>query len=159
MQPGDCRACVEGFEGVVSVAVELARCYACGEEKPLDEFYPDSSKAAGRMSRCRACDLEKCQRYYAANRERILARHEPAPPREATCASCGEPFMATNGNQRYCKPGCRPAADTGATVDAVCDNCGRAFTARARDRRRGGGRYCSKTCGLRDRARPSRVAA
>jgi hypothetical protein len=81
VQPCDGRACVEGFEGVVSGAVELARCYACGEEKPVHEFYPDSSKAAGRMSRCRACDLEKCRRYYAANRERVLARHKTPPPR------------------------------------------------------------------------------
>jgi len=56
--------------------VEVARCYACGRDKPVDQFSPDSSKASGRMSRCRACDLEKSRRYYADadNRERKLAK-------------------------------------------------------------------------------------
>jgi hypothetical protein len=47
------------------------------------------------------------------NREKILARHEPAPPREPACAGCGDPFIATNGNQRYCNPSCQPTVDRG----------------------------------------------
>jgi hypothetical protein len=123
----------------------------------VHEFYPDSSKAAGRMSWCRACDLEKCRRYYAANRERVLARHM-TPPREAVCASCGETFIATNGNQRYCKPGCRPTGDMGAKVTVPCAWCGREFEARARDRARGGGRLCCKPHALQARNSPA-VAA
>jgi hypothetical protein len=143
---------------MVSAAVEVARCYACGEEKPLDEFYPDSSKASGRMSRCRACDLEKGRRYYRANRDRILARHERAAPREAVCPGCGEPFVATNGRQVYCKPGCRPTGDRGAKVTVPCAWCGREFEARARDRARRGGRFCCKSHALQARNSPA-VAA
>jgi len=139
---------------MVSAAVDVGQCYACGETKPVDEFYRDSAKASGRMARCKACDLAKCRTYYAANREKILARYEPAPPRDSKCEGCGETFIATNGRQVYCKPGCRPTVDRGAKVEAVCDNCGREFVARARDRKRGGGRYCRKSCALRDRGRP-----
>jgi hypothetical protein len=141
------------------VAVELARCYACGERKPVGEFPPDRSKAAGRMSRCRACDLEKGRRYYAANRERILARHQPAQPREATCPSCGEPFMASSGRQLYCNPVCRPSKRTGATVTVECGWCTKPFSARARDRERGGGRFCSRSCALQARNSPLRRPA
>jgi hypothetical protein len=64
---------------------EVGRCYVCGETKPIGDFYRDASKAAGRMSRCRACDLEKCRRYYEQNRERKLAymRARNAALREA----------------------------------------------------------------------------
>jgi hypothetical protein len=96
------------------------------------------------------------------NRDKALARVKAARPpvvsREVVCPGCGEPFMAI-GRQRYCKPECRPTGDRGAKVRAVCEHCGREFTARARDRQRGGGRYCSKSCGLRDRARKSRADA
>ena len=153
MQPCDGGPRREGLEGMVTAAVELARCYACGESKPVGEFYRDSSKAAGRMARCKAFDLDKCRRYYAENRERILARHEPVPSREAVCVGCGESFMA-KGRQRYCHPSCRPTADRGAKVEAVCDYCGRDFDARARDRVRGGGRFCGKSCSLRARSSP-----
>jgi hypothetical protein len=54
--------------------VEVARCYACGRDKRVDEFSPDRSKASGRSSICRACDRDKSKRYYEANRERKLAK-------------------------------------------------------------------------------------
>ena len=137
------------------MSVDSSRCYLCGETKPVGAFTRDRSKASGRASRCRDCDNERSRRRYEANREEILARYVPVPPREAVCAAdgCGERFIAT-GRQRYCKPSCRPA--TGATVEAVCDGCGHDFVARARDCSRGSGRYCSKSCGLRDRSRPGR---
>lgn len=33
----------------------LSMCFACGEEKPLSEFYPDKSKWNGVTNRCRTC--------------------------------------------------------------------------------------------------------
>jgi hypothetical protein len=139
---------------MVSAAVQVARCYACGEHKPVDEFYRDSSKASGRMARCKACDLEKGKRYYAENRARILARHEPAALRELVCAGCDEPFMA-QGRQRYCEPACRPTGDRGAKVTVECVWCGSEFEARARDRARGGGRFCCKSHALQARNSPA----
>ena len=58
--------------------VEVACCYACKRDKPVGEFSPDSSKASGRSSICRACDRAKSRRYYAQNRERVLARVKAA---------------------------------------------------------------------------------
>lgn len=53
----------------------LAACFRCGERKAAGEFYADKSKASGRKSICKACDLEKSRRYYEANRERVAARN------------------------------------------------------------------------------------
>ena len=138
------------------MAVEVARCYACVEDRPLGEFSRDRSKASGRASICRACDALKGRRYYQANRDKVLARREPAPPREAVCAGCGEQFMAT-GRQVYCKPGCRPTGDRGAKVTVPCAWCGREFEAGARDRARGGGRFCCKSHGLQGRNSPALI--
>jgi DNA-directed RNA polymerase subunit RPC12/RpoP len=139
------------------VTVEVARCYACGKELPVDRFSRDRSKGSGRACICRPCDAEKGRRYYEANRERVLARHDPAPPREAVCGGCGERFMA-KGRQRYCKPACRPTGDRGSKVSVECAWCGREFEARARDRARGGGRFCCKSHALQARNSPA-VAA
>jgi hypothetical protein len=142
--------------------IELARCYACGEDKPVGEFSPDRSKASGRMSICRACVREKSRVYYRANRERVLARMAArrGPPKVATCPTCGERFTNANGRQRYCKPSHRPSGgDRGAKVEAVCDWCGRDFIARARDRARGLGRFCCKSHAQQGRNSPAALAA
>lgn len=52
----------------------MKRCPSCGATKPLTAFYIDRSKAGGLRSACKRCDLEKSRRYYAANRERKLAK-------------------------------------------------------------------------------------
>jgi hypothetical protein len=49
-------------------------CYACGRDRPVDEFARDKSKGSGRKSICKACDNAKSSRYYAANRDRVIAR-------------------------------------------------------------------------------------
>jgi len=142
----------------VSVAVEVARCYACGEDRPVCGFSRDRSKASGRASICRACDALKGRRYYAANRDRVLARHR-VPPREVACAACGEPFVSTNGRHVYCKPACRPTGDRGAKVTASCAWCDHEFEARARDHARGGGRFCCKSHALQARNSPAEAPA
>jgi hypothetical protein len=50
------------------------RCPRCERVLPLSEFAVDRSKANGQKSRCKRCDNAKSKAYYAANRERVLAR-------------------------------------------------------------------------------------
>jgi hypothetical protein len=145
--------------GVVSVA-ELATCCRCGKERPLEEFARDASKASGHKGRCKSCDNARCRDYYARNRDKVIARviARRDSPQLATCPTCGEPFAKTNGRQRYCKPEHRPTTgDRGAKVTASCAWCGREFEARARDRARGGGRFCCKSHALQYRSRPGRA--
>jgi hypothetical protein len=49
-------------------------CPKCGEFRKTDDFARDRSKASGRTSICKACDRAKAKAYYAANRERVIAR-------------------------------------------------------------------------------------
>lgn len=52
----------------------LKLCRTCGESKPLAEFPRDSWKPCGLKSLCKECDAAKARRYYAANREKVIAR-------------------------------------------------------------------------------------
>jgi hypothetical protein len=74
-------------------------------------------------------------------------RYVKVLPREAVCKGCGEDFMQTAPAQRYCSRECCPP--TGAKVTVPCDGCGRPFEARVRDRERGWGRFCGKSCAMR----------
>ncbi|HEX5374632.1 MAG TPA: hypothetical protein VFW48_00575 [Solirubrobacterales bacterium] len=55
-------------------AAGKARCYRCGESKPVSEFAKDRSKASGYKSICKDCDRAKSRRYYTENGERVRAR-------------------------------------------------------------------------------------
>jgi hypothetical protein len=81
-------------------------------------------------------------------------------PREKSCERCGGTFTQTKPFEPYCGP-CRPAPDapTGAKVAAICEGCGVEFEARARDRERGWGRFCTKSCAMKVRvaAQPNRA--
>jgi hypothetical protein len=50
------------------------KCPRCGELRNIGEFALDPSKASGRKSLCKPCDAAKSRAYYAANRERVIAR-------------------------------------------------------------------------------------
>lgn len=45
----------------------LKRCGGCREEKPLDAFYRDASKASGRASQCKMCKERYNARWHAEN--------------------------------------------------------------------------------------------
>ena len=52
----------------------VTRCPRCERVFPVSEFARDRSKASGRKSWCKTCDSAKSKSYYAANRERVLAK-------------------------------------------------------------------------------------
>ena len=52
----------------------MKRCKLCGETKPLDEFYADKGCRDGRRPECKACTAAKRKQWYAANRDREIAR-------------------------------------------------------------------------------------
>jgi hypothetical protein len=52
----------------------MTRCPRCERFLPVSDFARDKSKASGHKSWCKACDRAKSKRYYAANRERMLAK-------------------------------------------------------------------------------------
>lgn len=46
----------------------MKTCSACGEAKPLGEFYEHPNGAQGRDSRCKGCSRAKAREYHQANR-------------------------------------------------------------------------------------------
>ncbi len=48
------------------------RCIDCDIWKPPDAFYRDKDKSTGRSTRCKTCSLASHQRYYQANRAKLL---------------------------------------------------------------------------------------
>jgi hypothetical protein len=59
-------------------------CPRCKVDKPLADFPCDKSKASGRATLCRVCDNLKSKRYYAANRERVIARVQARRAKESS---------------------------------------------------------------------------
>jgi len=49
-------------------------CYRCGEPKPADAFYPDTTKASGYKSICMECDRARGRAYYAEHGEQVKGR-------------------------------------------------------------------------------------
>jgi hypothetical protein len=85
------------------------RCPVCGESKPAEEFALDASKPSGYGTYCLRCDRERSKRYYAANREKVLAKaaEKRGPQPERYCSEDGVPL---EGRQRVvCSPRCRDA--------------------------------------------------
>lgn len=75
------------------------RCFRCGERKAAADFYADKTKASGRKSICKACDLAKARDYYAAHAE-VRAERWAAQAKQRLCARCGMP--AASQRHRYC---------------------------------------------------------
>jgi hypothetical protein len=94
----------------VFVSITEKRCFACGQTKPLAEFGLDNSTAHRASTYCRECDRERGKAYYAANRERILAKaaEKRGPQPARFCSECG---VELEGRQRLtCGSGpCRDA--------------------------------------------------
>jgi hypothetical protein len=59
---------------VRSLPDAVSRCPRCERLLPESEFARDRPKASGHRSHCKGCDNAKSKRYYAANRERVLAK-------------------------------------------------------------------------------------
>lgn len=49
----------------------MKTCKSCGQPKPIDLFYRNSSAKSGYNSSCKVCMYAQSQRWAAANRERV----------------------------------------------------------------------------------------
>jgi hypothetical protein len=54
--------------------VSARMCSKCGVDQPEASFAVRSDRPSGRKSWCKTCDAEKARRYYAKNRDRVIAR-------------------------------------------------------------------------------------
>lgn len=113
-------------------------CSRCHKTKAIEEFPKDATKRLGTKSRCRSCDNEKSQRYYAANREQQLAKANERNARK-------------RGGPRICtKCECRPSTSN---RHAYCDICFARLKGYYRDRLRPRTRPNGRN-GRKQRSRP-----
>ena len=61
------------------------RCYVCGEEKTLDEFFKNSARTSGYEYRCKACSAKQLREYL--HDPKIFA--ERLATQNGVCAVCG----------------------------------------------------------------------
>lgn len=54
------------------MTVEMKRCFRCGEEKPLHEFYTHPGTADGHLGKCKDCARADRRRYESGNPSGIL---------------------------------------------------------------------------------------
>src|SRR6185437_8982837 len=52
----------------------MKRCSKCGELKPLDAFYKQSTGRDGRRADCKDCFAVRAKDWYAKNRDHAMAR-------------------------------------------------------------------------------------
>ena len=64
-------------------------CPRCGGTFPLEQFARDAHKPGGRKSLCKPCDRAKARAYYAAHRDRVLARVNARNARRRAQLSAG----------------------------------------------------------------------
>ena len=108
-------------------------CYCCFEELPLSDYNKDISRDDGLRERCRKCCMKPkerkrrelkakglktcstCQKvlpfsdfYYKKGRCKSCQSIKYKKPEiEKKCPCCGESFIVTNPNYKYCTPVCR----------------------------------------------------
>ena len=61
----------------------MKRCFKCGQEKPLEEFYRHSAMADGRLGKCKLCTRADVGANYRTKRPQYLA-YEGSPARKAS---------------------------------------------------------------------------
>ena len=82
----------------------------------------------------------------------------PRPKTPRVCERCGERYVSNNPNRRYCRRACARAAwntarNAGRTKwTYTCQNCGRKYAAKNRDRNQ----YCSRACYFEAKTRNSK---
>ena len=84
-------------------------CIKCGEEKPLEDFAVDKSRADFRRNECKSCSSELAKQRYQIRKT--------APPVPPCCENCGREFSLTR------KPVLDHSHETGLFRGWLCNSC------------------------------------
>ena len=112
-------------------------CIACGEVKPLDEFYPHPRMADGHLNRCKECQKANTKKAREANRQYYLAydrarndlSHRKEKARECRqrnkSSTDPTPWQRRNPEKRAAHIAVGNAVHDGRLVKPEhCENCG-----------------------------------
>lgn len=100
-------------------------CSKCGVVKQPDEFYSDSRHPDRTWGACKECTREYTRKYYAANRERKLAREKARhAANKATVNANRRDWYAEHRVQEYAKSAVKNALKYGRLQRGPCASCG-----------------------------------
>jgi len=71
----------------LGILPRLKRCTHCKQELPIADFARDKERADGLANTCRACNKERCRRFYEQNREQQIERSKANKARRQEKAS------------------------------------------------------------------------
>ena len=106
---------------------EAQRCFKCGIEKPLEEFYKHPAMANGRLGKCKVCTKadvsknyrDKIDQYSQYYRDREGTAHRKRWRRDEQ-----RKLRAANPVQYHCRIITNDAIKSGALVKKPCEKCG-----------------------------------
>lgn len=91
-------------------------CDTCKQTKNENDFYADKHKTSGRMSDCKDCAKEKARLRYIAKMQKSGKAYTPLNERRAsqnaTCTHCGNTFIKTAAESKFCSRRCANTFNT-----------------------------------------------
>lgn len=102
-------------------------CKKCGKNKPLKDFYKNTSLKDGYENSCKVCRRNQRKKF------------------KVRCINCGVNFNATIKNSKYCSPKCKPQSQKN-RIEVSCYICGKRKEITPSRKKSHKHFYCSDEC-------------
>lgn len=113
------------------------KCVICGIEKPLTDFYKDSTRKDGLQYRCKKCTLHNAKKHYIKNKDKIITKQrvinikskykitvqeyeDMFNKQNGKCSICGSKNIGRKGAKYFNIDHCHA---TGKVRGLLCHNC------------------------------------
>ncbi len=103
------------------------RCFKCGEEKPLTEFYKHSGMADGHLNKCKQCAKQDAAKHRAENIDRLRAydkQRATDPARKQRASRIVRRWREENPDRRRAQVLLGNAVRSGRVRPHLCWVCG-----------------------------------
>lgn len=107
----------------------MKKCFKCGVEKPLSDFYKHKMMADGHLNKCKECTKKDVhQRRHGEGREKVLAydrqRYQDQPHRKMQAAATTLKWKIEHPNRRAAQVMLGNAVRSGKIIPLPCWVCG-----------------------------------
>ncbi len=102
------------------------KCFKCGIEKPMDEFYRHPSMADGRLGKCKQCTKTDVAEHRSANIEKIRAYDRDRgkiPERAKAAAQISKLWTQADKRRSKCHNAVTRAVRKGELIRQPCERC------------------------------------